>query len=36
MKHKVFRFASDLVVATTGDVASNAFKQDLLDVQEIG
>ena len=35
-KYKVFRCTSDLVVVTTGDVASNAIKQDLLGIKEIG
>ena len=35
-KYEVFRCTSDLVVVTTGDVASNAIKQDLLGVEEIG
>ena len=35
-KYKVFRCTSDLVVVTTGDVASNAIKQDLLGVEETG
>ena len=36
MHNEVFRCTSDLVVVTTGDVASNAMKQDLLGVEEIG
>ena len=35
-KYEVFRCTSDLVVVTTEDVASNAIKQDLLGVEEIG
>ena len=35
-EYEVFRCTSDLVVVTTGDVASNAIKQDLLGVEEIG
>ena len=35
-KYEVFRCTSDLVVVTTGDVASNAIKQDLLGIEEIG
>ena len=35
MEYEVFRCTSDLVVVTTGDVASNAIKQDLLGVDEI-
>ena len=35
-KYVVFRCTSDLVVVTTGDVASNVIKQDLLGVEEIG
>lgn len=35
-KYEVFRCTSDLVVVTTGDVASNAIKQDLLGVEENG
>lgn len=33
-KYEVFRCTSDLVVVTTGDVASNAIKQDLLGVED--
>ena len=36
MKYEVFWCTSDLVVVTTGDVASNAIKQDLLGIEEIG
>ena len=35
-KYEVFRCTSDLVVVTTGDVVSNAIKQDLLGIEEIG
>ena len=35
-KYEVVRCTSDLVVVTTGDVASNAIKQDLLGVEESG
>lgn len=35
-KYEVFRCTSDLVVVTTGDVASAAIKQDLLGIEEIG
>ena len=35
-KYEVCRCTSDLVVVTTGDVASNAIKQHLLGVEEIG
>ena len=35
-KYEVFRCTSDLVVVTTGDVASKAIKQDLPGVEETG
>ena len=35
-KYEVFRCTSDLVVVTTGDMASTAIKQDLLGIEEIG
>ena len=35
-KNEVFPCTSDLLGVTTGDVASNAIKQDLLGVEKIG